>query len=371
MADNVIQLASQYLTPDMIGKLAGVLGESSGSTTSLVSAAAPMLLAGVSGGGGAPGGMDMLIKAMAPTGAASPAVLDGLGGTMAALASGGAGASSLVETGSSLLSGMFGDKTSMMSNALSAFSGAKPGSASTVLSLLAPLLAGVMGKSLASSGQAVSPATVTALLGDNRTAIMGALPPELRRIIAGIPGLGGMLGLPAVAAATPVAAARVAASPVAAAAASAGIGPFLPWILGALAVGLLAWWLLGRNTVDVATCNTQFKTALVGKTINFDTGDAIIAADSKALLGQLAEVAKRCQAFHIEVGGHTDTVGDPAMNKTLSQRRADAVRYYLVGKGVPAGQLNSVGYGAERPAVATGNEVAMAANRRIEFTVSQ
>lgn len=364
MADNIIQLASQYLTPDMIAKLAGVLGESNSSTSSLVSAAAPMLLAGMAGSH-APSGMDMLIKAMAPTGAASPSVLDGLGGTMAALASSGAGSNSLVQTGSSLLGGMFGDKTSLMTKALSAFSGAKPGSASTVLSLLTPLLVGVMGKSLAGSGQAATPSAVTALLGSNKAAINDALPLELKRIIAGIPGLGAMLGLPAVAAAAPVAAAPVAA------AASAGFGRFVPWILGALAIGLLAWWLLGRDTVDVATCNAQFKTALVGKTINFDTGDAVIAADSKALLGELAEVANRCQAFKIEIGGHTDTVGDPAMNKTLSQSRADAVRAYLVGKGVPAGQLTAIGYGAERPAVATGNEVAMAANRRIEFTVSQ
>ena len=364
MADNIIQLASQYLTPDMIAKLAGVLGESNSSTGSLVSAAAPMLLAGMAGSH-APSGMDMLIKAMAPTGAASPSVLDGLGGTMAALASSGAGSNSLVQTGSSLLGGMFGDKTSLMTKALSAFSGAKPGSASTVLSLLTPLLVGVMGKSLAGSGQAATPSAVTALLGSNKAAINDALPLELKRIIAGIPGLGAMLGLPAVAAAAPVAAAPVAA------AASAGFGRFVPWILGALAIGLLAWWLLGRDTVDVATCNAQFKTALVGKTINFDTGDAVIAADSKALLGELAEVANRCQAFKIEIGGHTDTVGDPAMNKTLSQSRADAVRAYLVGKGVPAGQLTAIGYGAERPAVATGNEVAMAANRRIEFTVSQ
>ena len=365
MADNIIELASQYLTPDMIGKLAGMMGESSGGMTSLVSAAAPMLLAGMSGGGTS-GGMDMLVKAMAPTGVASPAMLDGLGGTMAALAAGGAGSSAMMQAGSGLLSGMFGDKTSLMTSALSAFSGTKPGSASTVLSLLTPLLAGVMGKSLAGSGQAVTAAAVTALPGNNKTAIMGALPLELKRTIAGIPGLGAMLGLPAAAAAAPIAAA-----PVAAVAAGAGFGRFLPWILGALAVGMLAWWLLGRNTVDVATCNVQFKTALVGKTINFDTGDATIAADSKPLLGQLAEVANQCKAFHIEVGGHTDTVGDPEMNKSLSQLRADAVRVFLIEKGVPASQLTAVGYGAERPAVATGNEVDMAANRRIEFSVTQ
>jgi len=362
MADNLIQAASHYLTPDIIAKLAGVLGESNTSTASLVSAASPMLLSGMACGN-APGRMDLVSKAMVPTGAASPSVLDGFGSTVAALASSGAGSNSLVETGSSMLGGMFGDKTSLMTDALSAFSGAKPSSASTVLSLLTPLLVGVMGKSLAGSGQEATPAAVSALLGSNKAAIHDALPSELKSIIAGIPGLGALLCLPAVAPA-----AAVAAAPVAAA---AGFGRFIPWILGALALGFLAWWLLGRETVDVDTCNTQFKSTLVGKTINFDTGDAAIAADSKELLGQLAEVADRCKAFKIEIGGHTDTVGDPAMNKALSQSRANAVRAYLVDRGVPAGQLTAVGYGAERPAVATGNEVEMAANRRIEFTVSR
>lgn len=370
MADNLISLASQFLTPDMIGKLSGVLGESSDSTASLVSAAAPMLLAGMASGS-TPGGMDALVNAMGPAGAASPSVLDGLGSTMAALASDGAGSNRLIQAGSSLLGGLFGDKTSLMTNALASFSGAKPGSAATVLGLLTPLLAGVMGKSLGGSGHAITASTVTALLASNKTGILAALPAELKRIIAGIPGFGALLGLPAVAAAAPLAAASVAAAPVAAVAGGAGIGRFLPWILGALAVGLLAWWLLGRNTVDVATCNTQFKDALVGKSINFDTGDAAIAADSKALLGQLAEVANRCKAYKIEVAGHTDTVGDATMNKDLSQRRANAVRDHLVGMGVPATQMSAVGYGAERPAVATGNEVEMAANRRIELTVTR
>lgn len=366
---DIIELASQYLTPDMIGKLSGVLGESSAATGSLVSAAVPMLLTGMAGGG-APGGMDALLKAMGPTGAANPSVLDHLGGTMAALTSGGASSSSLLQAGSGLLGSLFGDKTSLLTNALAAFSGAKPGSASAVLGLLTPLLAGVMGKHLAGAGQAVTTSTVLGLLNDNKGSALAALPPQLKTIIAGIPGLGAMLGLPAVAAVAP-AAAPIVAAPVAAAAAGAGFGRLLPWILGALAVGLLAWFLLGRGKVDAATCNTQFKQALVGKSINFDTGDAVIAADSRPLLGQLAEVATRCQAYAIEIGGHTDTVGDAAMNKELSQRRADAVRAFLVGKGVPAGQLTAVGYGAERPAVVTGNEVEMAANRRIEFTVSQ
>lgn len=358
MATDLIALARQYLTPDMIGKLSGMLGESDTATGSLVAGAVPLLLGGMASGA-APGGIDALVKAMQPGGAAAPSLLDGLGGLIGTPA-----AAATTQAGSGLLGGLFGDKSNLLANALASFAGAKPGSASTVMALLTPILGGVMSKALGSAGQAVTAPAVLALLGQNKSGILAALPAGLRQALAGIPGLGALLGLPAAASAAPAAAAATAA-------ATGGMMRWLPWLLGLLALLLLLWWLFGRSTVDVASCNADFRKALVGQSVNFDTGDAVVAADSKPLLNQLAEVATRCQAYKIEIGGHTDTVGDPAMNKDLSQRRADAVRMYLVGRGVPAGQLTAVGYGAERPAVATGNEVASAANRRIEFTVTE
>jgi len=363
MSTNLMEMAGQFLTPDMIGQMSGLLGDDAGKTGALVSAALPMLIAGM-GSSAAPTGVDALVKAIAPGGAADPAMLGNLSGLMGNSAS----AQGVMQAGSGLLSGLFGQKSGLMANALSAFTGAKPGSASSVLAMLVPLLGGMVGKSLMGSGQQVAANTIMSVFRNNKTQALAAMPPELKKSVAGIPGLGTLLGIPA--AAAPVAATKVAATAAPVVAASPGIGRFLPWILGLLALGLLGWWLLGRDKVDVATCNTQFQTALTGKTINFDTGDATIAADSQALLGELATIANRCKAFKIEVSGHTDTVGDATMNKELSQRRAAAVSQFLAGKGVPAGQLSAVGYGAERPKVTTGDETAMAANRRIEITVS-
>ena len=361
MSTNLMEMAGQFLTPDMIGQMSGLLGDDSGKTAALASAALPMLIAGI-GSSAAPIGADALVKAIAPGGAADPAMLGNLSGLMGNSAS----AQNVMQAGSGLLSSLFGQNAGMMTNALAAFTGAKPSAASSVLGMLVPLLGGMVGKSLLGSGQTVAANTVMSLFRNNKAPALAAMSPELKKTVTKIPGLAELLGLPIVAtAAAPVAAAAPAV------AASAGIGRFLPWLLGLLALGLLGWWLLGRDKVDVATCNTQFQQALTGKTVNFDTGAATIAADSKALLGELATIANRCKAFKIEVSGHTDTVGDAAMNKELSQRRAGAVSQYLAGQGVPAGQLSAVGYGAERPKVTTGDETAMAANRRIEITVSK
>jgi outer membrane protein OmpA-like peptidoglycan-associated protein len=358
MSTNLIALASQFLTPEMIGKAASLMGEDSTKTGALASAAVPMLLAAM-GNGAAPAGLSGFAKAIAPGGAADPGML----GNLAALLGNSNDAGAMMKAGQGLLGDMFGANAGQMTNALSAFTGVKGSSVSSMLGLLVPLLGSVIGKTLTGAGKDVTPANILSLLGDNKSGIMTALPAGLKTAIAGIPGLGALLGLPA-------AAAPMAAAPAAAAAAG-GIGRYLPWILAALAAALLAWWFLGRNTVDVATCNSQFKTALAGKTINFDTGDASIAADSKALLAELATIANRCKAYKIEVAGHTDTVGDPATNKALSQARATTVEAYLESQGVPASQITAVGYGAERPAVTTGDETAMAANRRIEITVTK
>ena len=71
----------------------------------------------------------------------------------------------------------------------------------------------------------------------------------------------------------------------------------------------------------------------------------------------------------MQVGGHTDNVGSPAGNQTLSEQRANAVLGYLVGKGVPAAQLTAVGFGPTQPIADNTTADGRGSNRRIEFTV--
>lgn len=122
---------------------------------------------------------------------------------------------------------------------------------------------------------------------------------------------------------------------------------------------------------DAGACQTAYDTLLKGRVINFGSGSAVLAADSKPLLDALAAVAVRCDTYKVELGGHTDAQGDETANQALSERRAQSVADYLVSRSVPAAQLGVNGYGESQPLDATGSSEADAKNRRIEFKVAE
>jgi OmpA-OmpF porin, OOP family len=89
------------------------------------------------------------------------------------------------------------------------------------------------------------------------------------------------------------------------------------------------------------------------------------------LLDDVATVIKSVpEDVQFRVEGHTDSKGSDSYNKTLSQRRADAVRTYLVGKGIDSSRLSAVGFGEERPIDTNRTADGRARNRRVEFNVS-
>lgn len=100
--------------------------------------------------------------------------------------------------------------------------------------------------------------------------------------------------------------------------------------------------------------------------VQFDTGKATLTADSHARLDTIVEYLAHKASAKIEISGHTDNVGGDKKNKKLSQQRADAVRDYLVGKGVDASRIHAVGYGDERPIASNATPEGRQQNRRIE-----
>ncbi len=105
--------------------------------------------------------------------------------------------------------------------------------------------------------------------------------------------------------------------------------------------------------------------------IFFETGKWALIESSKVELDRVAELLQQHGNLHVEVGGHTDNVGNDADNQRLSQQRAQTVYDYLVQRGVAAARLSYKGYGESRPVADNGTEEGRAANRRTTFTITQ
>lgn len=102
--------------------------------------------------------------------------------------------------------------------------------------------------------------------------------------------------------------------------------------------------------------------------VTFDSGKATLRADSYERLDGVVEYMTHKKSAQIEISGHTDNAGNPKTNKTLSEKRAQACRDYLVSKGIDASRIRAIGYGDERPIAANDTEQGRQQNRRIEAT---
>lgn len=121
---------------------------------------------------------------------------------------------------------------------------------------------------------------------------------------------------------------------------------------------------------DTDGCPDEAPIALPMAYINFKSGSAEISgADPVPILEDVAVIMKKYPEMKVKVIGHTDNVGDDAFNQNLSQRRAEAVKAYLVNLGVGADRLLTEGKGEMEPIATNDSQEGRARNRRIEFKV--
>jgi len=101
--------------------------------------------------------------------------------------------------------------------------------------------------------------------------------------------------------------------------------------------------------------------------VNFDFAKAVIRPEGEKVLGEWESRLEQCPEVHVAINGHTDSIGSAAYNLKLSQRRADAVKDFLVNKGVSAARLTTKGFGMADPVASNSTPEGRAQNRRVDL----
>ncbi|GAB3695381.1 hypothetical protein GCM10027592_17540 [Spirosoma flavus] len=137
------------------------------------------------------------------------------------------------------------------------------------------------------------------------------------------------------------------------------------------------------NSSDQAFINSKTKTSTSGMTelgsqvslilpdsipiIYFEQGSYQLRSDSQAVLVQVADYLKKHASYTLQITGHTDNVGNPQINQTLSLYRARATATFLTSKGIPEHRLVKEGIGSIQPIVPNTTEANRVLNRRVSL----
>ncbi|MBI1307893.1 MAG: OmpA family protein [Bacteroidetes bacterium] len=124
----------------------------------------------------------------------------------------------------------------------------------------------------------------------------------------------------------------------------------------------------GYNTsaTDEVPKEAQDKVDMAAKNIYFETGSSTIKQESFGNLDSIVAILLTYPTLDADIEGYTDDVGDDDDNQKLSQERADAVRNYIISKGVDGNRLTSTGYGEKNPIAKNNSDENRAKNRRVE-----
>ncbi len=132
-----------------------------------------------------------------------------------------------------------------------------------------------------------------------------------------------------------------------------------------------------QDAMDALSKSLEVKAETRGTVITlsggvlFATGQSTILPGAQAQLNQVAEALKTQAEHHFTVEGHTDNQGTDAVNNELSSRRANAVRDYLVVRGVASEAITAQGFGSTRPVADNKKVEGRAMNRRVEIVVDR
>ena len=105
------------------------------------------------------------------------------------------------------------------------------------------------------------------------------------------------------------------------------------------------------------------------RTILFDTGRASLKTESVSVFVDIIKILNEYPNAKFTVEGHTDSVGSEKLNQSLSEKRANSVRDFLVQEGIGADRLTAIGYGEAKPIASNANRAGRTQNRRVEINL--
>lgn len=276
--------------------------------------------------------------------------------------------SSLLSTGKRMIATLFGGTEEMVTRALGAGTGMKPGVTSSLMAMAAPMVMAFLGRRVHDEGMS-----------------MGGLATLLQREI---PAIRGVLPAGVIDLLWPRQRETVAASPVLAQTVTeekSSVRWLVPLLLLALIPGL--YWLFNHGTRRVVETprpvvgtanreipelpNTRTPEPVLPSNVDlyFETGSAKLRPESSVRLREFAGVLAANRDAHVMVNGYTDNRGNAESNIRLSQERANTVKAELVRKGIAAGRLTAQGFGEENPIADNATAGGRGMNRRVSVGV--
>ena len=123
------------------------------------------------------------------------------------------------------------------------------------------------------------------------------------------------------------------------------------------------------KVVSEITIQLELPKTYILENVFFDTGKATLKPASNKALNDLFEVMSLKETLVIEISGHTDSIGGEELNKKLSEDRANAVRNFLIQKGIAPNRVTAKGYWFSVPIAGNDTEEGRAKNRRTEVMV--
>src|SRR5262245_28737547 len=321
MAINLVSLVMQFLTPEMIGRIASTLGLDRNNAQTAIGAAVPGLLAGLSGVATQPGGPQKLVEAARQQ--------TGVLGNFASMLGTGA-QTSLVEKGSQMLASLLGgrDQTAL-AGAVGKYAGLGQNASGSLLGMLAPVVMGTIAKE--QGPRSLDAGGIASLLASQKDSIAAALPSSFGNMLSGTALLDSVGGAARTATAAGGDAARAAATAVrtvgdtgrrAADAASSRSLNWLYWLIPALAILGLLIWLFGRpaeQAVQQGAITAQSLT-VGGLDVGKQVTDSI--ASLRTTLGGITDAASARAALPKlqDVTAQLDKVGGVVGQLSAQQR---------------------------------------------------